>query len=86
MLLQVFKRPELRIAYLPFSFKDLVEDHGSLPMHRRGDVAVEVKRHADVGVAEHLTDDLRVNPPAQKDRRRGVPQVVKADTRQACAS
>jgi hypothetical protein len=36
-------------------------------MHGRGHVAAEIERHADIGVAEHLADDLRVDPAAQKD-------------------
>jgi hypothetical protein len=45
-------------------------------MHGRGHVAAEIERHADIGVAEHLADDLRVDPAAQKDGCRGVAQVV----------
>lgn len=54
-------------------------------MHRRRDVAVEVQGHADLRVAEHLRDDLRVPPESEEQGRRGVAKVVESDSRKASA-
>lgn len=45
-------------------------------------VAVGVEGDADVGVPEHLGDDLRVDALREQQGGAGVPQVVEANVRQ----
>jgi hypothetical protein len=62
--------------------KQRVEVPGRVVLHGSGDVRVQVKRDANVGVPEHLADDLGVHPAAEQQRGQRMPQVVEADTRQ----
>jgi hypothetical protein len=45
-------------------------------LHVRRHVAVPVERHRDVGMAEALLDDLRMDALRQEQRRARVPEVM----------
>jgi len=47
-------------------------------------VAVRVEDHGDVGVLKHLRDDLRVDALREQEGVAGVPEIMKANVRQAC--
>ena len=50
-------------------------------MQRGEQVAVDVQRHGDLGVPEHLLQHLRVSAGVDRQSRRGVPEVVHATKR-----
>ena len=47
---------------------------------------VEVERDRDGRVPEHLAGDLRVDPAAEHERRRGVSEIVEPELRQVGAA
>ena len=53
-----------------------VEGAGSLALHGRRGVRVQVEGDCDRGVAEALGDEFRVDAPAEQERRRGVTSVM----------
>ena len=66
---------------------DIAEDDrreliGRCFVQARDDVAVGVERDRDVRVAKPLAHDLRMDAGAERERGRGVPQIVQSDDRQ----
>ena len=73
--------PEMSLA--PYS-KEGVELRRSFLLHRRDDVRVCVERDRNRGVTQALLNHLRVDTFCEKERSRGVPQIMEADPWQSC--
>lgn len=68
---------------LPGGGECLVERIRGQPLHVRGDMAVAVEGHADVGVAEPFLHNLGVHALGQEQGGARVAQVVEPDPGQA---
>ena len=61
-----------------------VHRRDGLLLHIGDDVGVGIQRQPDAAMPQEFTDDFGVDALLQEQRRSRMPQVVKADMRQAC--
>ena len=63
--------------------QDAIHRYRSLTMHRRRCVGVQIQSDRDLGMAEHVGNNLGMHSLREKQRGRGMSKVMKADSGKA---